>query len=146
MNQNNQSSQQHSQHYYNMALQTDRRKRVDNPDGYGKRTGECGDTVEIFLIVDNRENSIDKILFETDGCLNTAACANTIAFLSEGKSIMDAWEITPEDIIGYLETLPQEETHCAEVAAGAFYLALSNYKKNQRAPWKKIYQTRQQTS
>ena len=141
MTHNNRSTQQHSRHYYNMALQTNRRKKIDKPDGYGTRTGECGDTVEIFLIVDNTQDSIDKVLFETNGCLNTAACANTIAFLAEGKVITDAWDITPEDIIDYLETLPPEETHCAEVAAGAFYRALSDYKKNQRAPWKKLYQT-----
>jgi len=60
--------------------------------------------------------------------LNTNACANTVARLGEGKSLEGAWEITPEMIIEYLETLPSHETHCAELAVGAFYLALSGYR------------------
>ena len=141
MRNNNKSWQGNSQNYYKMALQTDKRKRVDNPDGYGRRTGECGDTVEIFLMVDKGQNCIRRVLFETDGCLNTSACANTVAWLSEGKTITDAWAITPDDIVKHLGTLPSEKIHCAELAAGAFYLALSNYKKFQRTPWKKIYRT-----
>ena len=39
----------HSNHYLEMALSRDRIEIVKNPDGYGKNTGECGDTVELFL-------------------------------------------------------------------------------------------------
>ncbi len=41
--------QDHSLHYLEMAFRTDKREIINNPDGYGKRTGSCGDTVEIFL-------------------------------------------------------------------------------------------------
>jgi nitrogen fixation NifU-like protein len=136
---NNKKSEGKKQHYYRTALDTKRRKRIKNSDGYGKKTGECGDTIEIFLMGDN--DHIRKIFFETNGCLNTLACANTVACLCEGKTITEAWEITPEHIANYLEVLPPEEIHCAELAAGTFYLALSNYKQNKRSPWKKIYQT-----
>ena len=80
---------------------------IKRPDGYGKRTGDC---------------------------------ANTVAELTEGKKVEAAWEITPENVIDYLETLPPENHHCAELAVGAFYLALSNYQEIQRDPWKKRYQ------
>jgi nitrogen fixation NifU-like protein len=39
----------------------------------------------------------------------------------------------------YLETLPSENYHCAELAVGALYLALRNFQENQRASWKKVY-------
>jgi len=132
--------QSHSRQYLEMAFQANRRKRLNDADGYGMRTGECGDTIEMFLSVN--DNIIHQVFFETDGCLNTTACANTVAQLSEGKLVDDVWDITAEDIIQYLGTLPLNEEHCAELAIGAFYLALSNYKKNRQAPWKKIYQTR----
>ncbi|MBU0994439.1 MAG: iron-sulfur cluster assembly scaffold protein [Proteobacteria bacterium] len=127
----------HSHRYIEMALRTDKRRRIANADGYGKRTGACGDTVEIFVQVG--DGILQDICFETDGCLNTSACANTVISLSEGKPIENAWEIEADDIISYLETLPPEENHCAELAAGAFYLALSNYQEMKRAPWKKLY-------
>lgn len=126
-----------SVHYLEMAIRMDKRRIIKDPDGYGKRTGKCDDTVEVFLIV--RKNRIHSVSFITDGCINTHACANCVAFLAEGKSTTEAWEITPEKVIDYLETLPQEYTHCAELAVGAFYLALVNYREFKHAPWKRFY-------
>jgi len=131
--------QDNSIHYLEMAFRHARRERVQNPDGYGKRTGECGDTVEMFVCV--KDGRIQSVSFDTDGCINTNACANTVSHLSEGKTIEAAWNIRPEDVIEFLETLPQENFHCAELAVGAFYLALANYQELSRSPWKKHYQT-----
>lgn len=127
----------YSPRYLEMATQMDKRRTIKDPDGYGKRTGECGDTVEMFLIV--RKNRIHSISFITDGCINTHACANCVAFLAEGKSIAEAWEISHEKVVDYLETLPEEDTHCAELAVGAFYLALVNFQEFKHAPWKRLY-------
>ncbi len=84
-------------------------------------------------------NGIKHVSFVVEGCRNTHACANTVAYLAEGKEIDDAWEITPENVIQFLETLPKQNHHCAELAVGAFYLALSNYQENKRSSWKKLY-------
>ena len=129
--------QDHSLRYLEMALRSDRRAPIKNPDGYGKRTGECGDTVELYLQV--RQDTIQYLSFLTDGCINTTACCNAVAHLVEGRSVEEAWGITPEDVIAYLETLPADHVHCAELSVGALYLALSNYQELSRAPWKKIY-------
>jgi len=126
-----------SEHYIEMATRIDKRRIMKDPDGYGKRTGECGDTVEMFLII--QKNRVHSVSFITDGCINTHACANCVAFLAEGKSIAEAWEITPEKVINFLETLPEENTHCAELAVGAFYLALVNFQEFKHAPWKRLY-------
>jgi nitrogen fixation NifU-like protein len=128
----------HSLHFLEMAFRYDKRERLQDPDGYGKRTGECGDTVEMFLSM--KSGRIQSVSFDTHGCINTSACANTVAHLSEGKTIEEAWLITPEDIIKFLETLPKDNHHCAELAVGAFYLALANYREHQRDSWKKPYQ------
>lgn len=129
--------QHHSLHFLEMAFRTDKRERIEQPDGYGKRTGDCGDTVEIFLNVEG--DRVKSVSFESNGCLNTVACANTVAFLAEGKTLDEAWEITPERIIEYLETLPAREQHCAELTVGALYLALTNAGEVKRNPWKKFY-------
>ena len=128
----------HSLQYLEMAFYYDRREKVRNSDGYGKRTGESGDTVEIFLCIKN--GRIQTVSFDTDGCINTNACVNTVSHLSEGKTIEEAWEIAPEDVIEFLETLPEENYHCAELAVGAFYMALANYQELRRNSWKKSYQ------
>ena len=124
--------QEHSMQYLEMAFRTDRREKVANPDGYGKRTGVCGDSVEMFLTVKN--DRIQAVSYEIDGCMNTNACANTVADLATGKTITEAWEITSEKIVAYLGTLPSNEVHCAEVAVGAFYLALTHYQNHSATP------------
>ena len=127
----------HSVNYLKMAFQYDKRERLRNPDGYGKNTGECGDTIEMFLCI--RRGRIQSVSFYTDGCINTTACCNTVARLVEGKSVKKAWGITPENVINYLQTLLPENYHCAELAVGALYLALADYQENCRDPWKKLY-------
>ena len=129
--------QDHSMQYLEMAYRHDRREKIENPDGYGKRTGECGDAVEIYLTI--RDGHIRSVSYQTDGCMNTNACANTVAELAEGREVEEAWEISTEDVIAYLETLPPQNNHCAELAVGALYLALANYQELQRQPWKKLY-------
>ncbi len=116
--------QDHSMRYLEMALRTDRCERPENADGYGKKKGECGDTVEMFISI--KDARIIAISFMTDGCMSTNACANTVAQLAEGRGMEEAWEITPEDLSGYLETLPRENFHCAELAVGTFYMALAD--------------------
>lgn len=130
--------QAHSLRYLEMAFRSDRRGTIAHPDGYGKRTGDCADTVEMYLVI--RDGRIRSVSYETNGCMNTNACANTVAELIEGKDVESAWEITPEDVIEYLETLPPQNHHCAELAVGALYLALRNFQDIQREPWKKAYQ------
>ena len=129
--------QVHSRQFLEMALGHERRERVVKPDGYGKRTGDCGDTVEFFL--NTAKDRIRSVSYLTDGCLNTNACANTVAHLIEGKSIEAVWEITPEAVIAYLQTLPPESRHCAELAVGALYKALADLTEKTRRPWKKLY-------
>ena len=129
--------QDHSLHYLEMAFRNDRREIVKHPDGYGKRTGDCGDTVEMYLSI--RNGRIQSVSYETDGCMSTNACANTVAELIEGKDVGPAWELTPEDVMKYLETLLPENTHCAELAVGAMYRALRNFLEFKRDPWKKLY-------
>jgi nitrogen fixation NifU-like protein len=129
--------QDHSRQFLEMALGHERRERIEKPDGYGKRTGDCGDTVEFFLTTG--KGHIRSVSYLTDGCLNTNACANTVAHLAEGGSIEAAWEITPEAVIAHLQTLPAESHHCAELAVGAFYNALADLTEKMRRPWKKLY-------
>ncbi len=130
----------HSERFLEMALRADYRGRIEHPDAYGKRTGDCGDTVEFFMTIENER--IRDILFDVHGCLNTSACANTVVEFARGKSLEEAWKIGPEAIEDYLETLPPDHSHCAELAVGAFYLALADYREMKRSPWKKMYGNR----
>jgi nitrogen fixation NifU-like protein len=124
--------QDHSARYLEMAFRTDKQERIENPDGYGKRKGICGDTIEMFISI--HDGHIHSVSYIADGCMNTNACANSVAMLAEGKTIEEAWNINVESVVSYLETLPSQEAHCAELAVGAFYLALSSSRKSKHSP------------
>jgi len=121
--------QDHSLHYLEMAYRTDKIERIEDYDGYGKKTGICGDTVEFFLKI--KGGIVQSVSFTADGCLNTVACANTVVRLAENKTVEQVWEITSENVIDFLETLPLNHHHCAELVIGALYLALNNFSKVQ---------------
>ena len=91
------------------------------------------------MFLTNKDHRIQWTSFNTDGCINTRACANTVSNMVEGKTIEEAWKITPEKVINYLETLPQGLEHCAELTVGALYLALANYRELKRNPWRESY-------
>jgi len=122
--------QDHSDNYLKMALNHERRERLESPDGYGKKTGECGDTIEFFLTIE--KGCLANIALDINGCMHTSATANTVAQLSEGKTIEHAWDIHPETVSDYLQTLPSDHFHCAELAVGAFYLALADVERKKK--------------
>jgi len=129
--------QVHSAQFIDMASRTNRLKTIHHPDGYGKRVSSCGDSIDLYLAI--RDDRIRTVSFLIQGCLNTNACANTLAALVEGKSVADGWRITPAHVMEYLETLPAEHTHCAELVVEAFYHALKDYSATRHEPWKKAY-------
>jgi nitrogen fixation protein NifU and related proteins len=132
--------QNHSLRFLEMAVRTDRREVLRNADGCGKGTRECGDTVEVFLVV--RNGRIQTASFETNGCLYALVCANAAVHLAQGKTLQEAMGLTPESVVSYLETLPPEENHCAELAIRVLRLAIADARENERQPWKKFYPRR----
>lgn len=129
--------QSHSMKFLECAFRTDRQERLEHPDGHGKKAGDCGDTVEFFLMV--LDNRIKTISYDINGCVNTNAAANAVIDLVQDKNLDQAWEISPEDVADYLQSLPEDHFHCAELAVGALYLALANARDIKKSPWKKLY-------
>ena len=115
----------HSLHLLEMAYERGYMERLENPDGYGTRTGECGDSVEFFVMLDNK-GCLSSISFGVNGCIYTIACCNTVIRMAQGKPLDLAWQITPDQVAQFLETLPEDHYHCAELAVGGFYLALAD--------------------
>lgn len=118
----------HADNYLEMALDNRRQEVVTGPDGYGKMRRDCGDTLEMFLFVEN--DRIQTVSFSLQGCIHTNACANTVAHLAENKPVEQCLLITRDDIIGFLETLPEKEHHCADLALNTFRMALSSLQSN----------------
>jgi len=98
---------------------------INNPDGYARITGSCGDTMQIFLKFEN--NNVTEATFQTDGCGSSTVCGSFAAELALGKNPDELVEITGDTILELLGRLPEEERHCAYLAAEALQAALDSY-------------------
>ena len=109
---------------------------IDNPDGYGRITGSCGDTMQIFLKFENEK--VKEASFKTDGCGSSIVCGSFAAELSLGKGADELMDITGETILKILGGFPKEDQHCAFLAADTLQEALNDYmiKKTRKEPSK----------
>lgn len=98
---------------------------LEDPDGYAGLKGVCGDRMEIFLKFKN--DAVQKASFRTDGCGSSAVCGSFAAEMSLGKSPDELLEITGEAILEKLGGFPEEERHCAFLAAETLQEALHDY-------------------
>lgn len=85
-------------------------------------SGICGDTVGMFVAVKN--DRIDRIGFVTNGCGPTIACSSALTCMVEGRLVQEAMALTSEELIAYLDGLPIEHTHCADLAVNTLRGAL----------------------
>ena len=113
---------------------------IKNADGYGKFTGPCGDTMEIYLKI--KDGRIYDAKFMTDGCGTTLACGSTITSLCKGKTIPRAMHITSRDILDKLGGLPDAHVHCSVLAANTLKKAIKNYLDEGKDSWKRLYKKR----
>lgn len=99
--------------------------KMENPDSRSSVKGSCGDTVEIFLSVEN--NKIKDIKFLTDGCGATVACNSYLTRTVKGKTLKEAYRLESKDIDDYFEGLPKENKHCADLAVSSLKAAIDKY-------------------
>ena len=98
---------------------------IDNPDGYARVKGSCGDTMEIFLKFENER--VMGASYRTDGCGSSNVCGSFAAEMALGRSLDELLEITGEAILEKLGGLPKEEEHCAFLSAETLQEALNDY-------------------
>ena len=113
---------------------------MENADGFGKVTGSCGDTMEMWLKV--RNGTVADATFLTDGCGTTIASGSMVTELIKGKSIPEVQKVTQQVILNALGGLPEESLHCALLTADTLKEAIKDYLALKREPWKKAYRQR----
>ena len=103
---------------------------LEESNAFGIITGPCGDTMAIWLKVE--DDKICEASFTTDGCMTSLAAGSMVTELVKGKTIADAQQISQQDVLNALGGLPEESQHCALLAANTLkeavrdYLALKN--------------------
>jgi nitrogen fixation NifU-like protein len=98
-------------------------RRMEEADCCATVTGWCGDTMEIYLRLDD-SNHIREATFMTDGCGPNVACGSMLTLMVRGLSQEKARNISAHDLIVALNGLPGESVHCAELAVKTLRVAL----------------------
>lgn len=99
--------------------------RMDAADAWARVTGTCGDTMEIFLRI--CENKIGEAAAFTDGCGSSMVCGSMAAEMAEGTTLEEAADIRGEDVVKALDGLPDEDLHCAFLAAETLQEAIRHF-------------------
>ena len=128
--------------------------RMEDADLHGVVHGWCGDTMEIYLRLDNGSTdsgavapgstdggvtspgsstspTIKEATFVTDGCGATLACGSMLTQIVTGMKLEKAEWVLPEDLIKALGGLPEEHEHCAGLAVSTLQNALFNWRVSQ---------------
>lgn len=110
---------------------------LENPDGYARITGPCGDTMEIWIRM--REGKISQASFRTDGCGPSIACGSIATEMAKGKTPGEALTISQAKVLEALGGLPEESVHCALLASNTLKAAVNDYLSSKSEPWKAAY-------
>jgi len=108
-------------------------RKMENPDGYAKVKGPCGDTME--MCVKTNEETITECTFQTDGCGTSIACGSMTTELAKDKSFTQVLAgVSSGEILEKLGGLPEADVHCAHLAAETLRRALGDclYQKKSR--------------
>ncbi len=100
---------------------------MESPSAVGKLTGSCGDTIALYLRIEN-----DRIIaasFYTDGCAPSVVSGDAAAELAMGKTLDEAAAIEGDTILKLLGGLPEDNAHCAHLAAKTLHAALEDWIK-----------------
>lgn len=109
---------------------------VENPDGEGQHGSiVCGDALKFTFRTRKNEDPLKDVIVETKyltfGCTSAIAASEALCSLIEGKGLtpIEALKIRNQDIVDYLEGLPQQKIHCSVMGAEALEAAVADWAK-----------------
>lgn len=99
---------------------------MQNADGEGTfEATNRKDSLTVYVRVQFR--IITDISFVATGSTATVAAGSLVTVLAKGKCIDEAMTISEQDVLNYLEELPEEERQCANLGVSALRMAIENY-------------------
>jgi nitrogen fixation protein NifU and related proteins len=100
----------------------------DEPDGVGKVGNPvCGDIMEIQIKVE--DDRVVDARFRTFGCGAAIATSSVLTDLVKGRTLIDALQITNEQVTEALGGLPARKRHCSVLAEEGLHAAIKDYKE-----------------
>jgi len=109
-------------------------RSMPQADALAVVTGPCGDTMEIWLKIN--AGKVVAASFWTDGCGSTVACGSIATEMLKGRTVAQAMAVSQDEILNALGGLPEENRHCALLAANTVKEAVKDYLDTRNEPWK----------
>ncbi|NIO02181.1 MAG: Fe-S cluster assembly protein NifU [Candidatus Latescibacteria bacterium] len=108
---------------------------VENPDGLGEHGSiACGDALRFTFRVDRhpkdpKKDVIVEAKYLTFGCTSAIAASEALCTIIEegGYTPIEALKISNDDIVKFLEGLPEQKIHCSVMGAEALEAAVYNW-------------------
>jgi NifU-like protein len=108
---------------------------IADPDGFGEHGSiACGDALRFTFRVERHasdplQDRIVEARYLTFGCTSAIAASEALCALIEqgGFSPIQALKVTNQDIVDYLEGLPEQKIHCSVMGAEALEAAVFNW-------------------
>jgi NifU-like protein involved in Fe-S cluster formation len=88
--------------------------KMENPTVSEKHQGACGDI--LFLSLKIEQDVIRDARYEYIGCAGLQVCASAVTEMIKNLPVEQARHIEAQDIIQYLESIPQRKYECAEIS------------------------------
>ncbi len=98
---------------------------LPDADQVSELTGPCGDTMKVYLKVD--EGRIKDARVQVLGCPGAVASAMVAMELIKGKTLAQAHTINDRDIYRILQEVPEKKVHCIRLSVKALQKALDEY-------------------
>lgn len=86
---------------------------------------ECGDHLKVYVRIE--DDMVRDIKFQIKGCPAAIACASAMTELVKGKPLGEAMLVSDDQIIDYIDGLPEFKVHCSALGASGFRVAVMDY-------------------
>jgi nitrogen fixation NifU-like protein len=101
---------------------------IETPDIHHTITGPCGDTIEIYLSFES--NVISEAKFHAIGCPGIFCAGAALTSMITGKTAEQVRSLHIEDIVDFLEAIPDKKRECVVLAKRAVDEAIDTLTAN----------------
>ena len=103
-------------------------ENTDDFDGFGMEGNlQCGDQMMVVIKVDKEKDIITDCQWKTYGCASAIASTSVLSEMVKGRTLDDAFHISPKEVAIELGGLPDHKIHCSVLGDKALRAAINNY-------------------